>query len=82
MIVIIAIVTVWSLNFVFCTLGLCYSITCLYASNMQLGETALIHATWEGNVKVVRVLIAANASLSIRERVCLHLNVHIVCPRK
>ena len=34
-----------------------------------MSETALIHATWEGHVKIVEALIAANASLNIRERV-------------
>ena len=39
-----------------------------------MSETALIHATWEGNVKIVETLIAANASLNIRERVsCEHI---------
>jgi len=33
-----------------------------------LSETALIHATWEGNVEIVEALITANASLNIRER--------------
>ena len=39
-----------------------------------MSETALIHATWEGNVKIVETLIAANASVNIRERVsCVHI---------
>ena len=47
-----------------------------------MSETALIHATWEGNEKIVETLIAANASLNIRERVSLCIVLAIpVCVR-
>jgi len=44
-----------------------------------LSETALIHATWEGNVEIVEALITANASLNIRERVSYVYNASINC---
>ncbi len=36
---------------------------------MQFGESALIHAAWIGNIRIVRALIAANANVNLRDRV-------------
>ena len=38
---------------------------------LQLGETALIHASWEGNREIVKILIEAKASVNIRDKVRL-----------
>ena len=48
---------------------------------LKLGETALIHASWEGNEEIVKILIEAKASVNIREGVRLHhiLSILMLC---
>ena len=36
---------------------------------IQIGETALHHAAWEGEVETVKLLLEAGADPNIRERV-------------
>ncbi len=37
--------------------------------SIQIGESALLHATWEGHADIVSQLIAAGANVDLREKV-------------
>ena len=51
---------------------MCISICINYSKyDMQIGETAVHHASWEGKVEIIDALLRAGADPTIRERVSI-----------